>query len=125
MRPDGALTLDVRLVLRADDGALIALRYQALRHGPGDVLARIDRGEAIDPATYYFRSIAQFETAAPQYDWLNRIFAVGIGHRLPDARPTACLKCSRQAPHGNPTPGDCQLFPPRRRSARSRNQGDA
>jgi hypothetical protein len=22
-----------------------------------------------------------FETAAPQYDWLNRILAVGIGHR--------------------------------------------
>jgi hypothetical protein len=77
-------------VLRADDGALIALRYQALRHGPGDVLARIDRGEAIDPASYYFRSIAQFETAAPQYDWLNRIWAVGVGHRLPDG-PTYSL----------------------------------
>jgi hypothetical protein len=22
-----------------------------------------------------------FETAAPQYDWLNRLIAVGIGHR--------------------------------------------
>jgi hypothetical protein len=81
MRPDGALTLDVRLALRADDGALIALTYQGLRHGPGDVLARIDKGETIDPATYYFRIAGRFETAAPQYDWLNRILAIGIGHR--------------------------------------------
>jgi hypothetical protein len=25
-----------------------------------------------------------FETSAPKYDWMNRIFAVGTGDRLPD-----------------------------------------
>jgi len=25
-----------------------------------------------------------FETAAPKYDWLNRLLAVGIGHRTAD-----------------------------------------
>jgi hypothetical protein len=25
-----------------------------------------------------------FETAAATYDWLNRVLAVGIGHRRPD-----------------------------------------
>jgi hypothetical protein len=84
MRSDGSLTLDVRAVLKATDGGLIAVRYKGLRHGPGDVLARIDKGEIIDPATYYFRAIVEFETSAPQHDWLNRIFAIGVGHRLAD-----------------------------------------
>ena len=34
MRPDGVLVLDVRITLRTDDGALIAMTYRGLRHGP-------------------------------------------------------------------------------------------
>jgi Protein of unknown function (DUF3237) len=90
LRADGVLTLDVRLVLKTNDDALIAMRYHGLRHGPGHVLAKIDRGESVDPSTYYFRSVARFETAASKYDWLNRIFAVGLGHRLDDG-PTYSL----------------------------------
>ena len=78
---DGAATLDVRLVLKTDDGALIGMSYRGVRHGPPEVLARIGRGEAVDPSTYYFRTTAQFETASPRYDWLNRIVAVGVGNR--------------------------------------------
>jgi Protein of unknown function (DUF3237) len=55
VRADGATTLDVRLVLKTNDGALIAMSYRGVRHGPADVLARIDRGEAADPQSYYFR----------------------------------------------------------------------
>ena len=83
VRPDGATTLDVRLMLQTDD-ALIGLSYRGLRHGPPEVLARIARGGDVDPASYYFRINPMFETAAPAYDWLNRILAVGIGHRLAD-----------------------------------------
>lgn len=81
LRPDGATTIDVRLVLRTRDDALIALQYRGFRHGPADVLARVDRGEVVDPSQYYMRICPFFETAAPQYDWLNRILAVGIGYR--------------------------------------------
>jgi hypothetical protein len=80
-RPDGALALDVRLVLRANDGALVTMTYQGLRHGPPEVIAAIGRGEETDPAAYYFRTTPRFETAAPHYDWLNRIVAIGAGHR--------------------------------------------
>jgi len=38
----------------------------------------------LDPARYYFRIASFFETAAPKYDWLNRLLAVGIGHRRAD-----------------------------------------
>ena len=80
----GATTLDVRLVLKAGDGALIGMSYRGVRHGPAEVMARIGRGEAVDASAYYFRMAAMFETAAPQYDWLNRIVAIGVGHRRGD-----------------------------------------
>ena len=83
-RPDGATTLDVRLVLQTDDSASIGLTYRGIRHGPPDVIDRLNRGEAVDPATYYFRTALAFETAAPEYDWLNRVIAVGTGNRLPE-----------------------------------------
>ena len=81
VRGDSAVTLDVRLVLKTEDEAMIGMTYRGIRHGSPDILARIDRGEEVDPATYYFRITAFFETAAPKYDWLNSVLAVGIGHR--------------------------------------------
>jgi hypothetical protein len=83
IRPDGALQLDVRLTLKTDDGALIGVRYSGFRHGPADVLDRLNRGESVDPSSYYFRIAPFFETSAPKYDRLNRVVGVGTGHRLP------------------------------------------
>jgi hypothetical protein len=84
VRADGATTLNVRLVLKTKDDALIAMSYQGMRHGPPDVVEKIEKGEAVDPASYYFRIIPLFETAAAKYDWINRLVAVGIGHRRAD-----------------------------------------
>jgi hypothetical protein len=84
LRADGATLLDARILLRTDDDALIAMIYSGIRHGPPDVMARLGRGEDVDPAAYYFRTTASFATSAPRYEWLNRIFAVGVGHRLAD-----------------------------------------
>jgi hypothetical protein len=84
VRRDGSVTLKVRLVLKTTDEALIGMTYRGLRHGPTEVLARLDRGEPVDPADYYFRTVCFFETAAERYAWLNGIVAVGLGHRHPD-----------------------------------------
>jgi hypothetical protein len=81
VRDDGVTALDVRLILKTEDDAPIAMTYRGLRHGPADVIARLESGEAVDPANYYFRTNPLFETASAKYDWLNRIVAVGIGHR--------------------------------------------
>jgi hypothetical protein len=75
--------LDVRLILQTDDGALIAMTYRGIRHGPAEVLARLDRGEPVAPTDYYFRISALFETSDVRYDWLNRVVAAGSGQRLP------------------------------------------
>lgn len=83
-RADGAVLLDARVVLRTADDATIAMDYSGIRTGPADVIARLGRGESVDPADYYFRIAPRFSTSDERYEWLNRILAVGIGHRLPE-----------------------------------------
>jgi hypothetical protein len=84
LRADGSVGLDVRLVLQTTDGAHIAMTYRGVRHGAPEVIARVDRGEVVDPSEIYFRSIVQFETSAPPYLWLNHVVAVGVGQRRAD-----------------------------------------
>jgi Protein of unknown function (DUF3237) len=84
LRADGTADLDARYTIQADDGALIYVINRGVRHGPADVLARMNRGEHVDPASYYFRSAAAFETGAPPYLWLTRAVIVGVGERYPD-----------------------------------------
>jgi hypothetical protein len=84
VRSDSCTKLDVRLLLKTRDDALIVMTYQVLRHGLPTVMPALDRGETVDPVSYYFRLSGLFETSAPQYDWLNRIIAIGIGDRHAD-----------------------------------------
>jgi hypothetical protein len=81
----GVTVIDTRYLLRLDDGALAYLQTRGFRHGPPEVLARIARGEQVDPALYYFRVQMTFETASTSYNWLNRSIAVGSALRLADA----------------------------------------
>ena len=83
MREDGAVMINVRTLLETDDGALIGMSYQGLRHGPKDVIDAIARLENVSPLAYYMRVNVTFETSAEKYDWLNRVVAIAHGHRLP------------------------------------------
>jgi hypothetical protein len=71
-------------VLKTSDDALIGMTYRGIRQGPADAIARLEKGEVIDPASYYFRIAPLFETEATRYTWLNNIVAIGIGHRFAD-----------------------------------------
>jgi Protein of unknown function (DUF3237) len=82
LRADGATSLNVRLVLETNDGALIAMTYLGVRHGPREVLDRIARGENVNPSEYYMRATPYFETASEKYGWLNRVVSVAYGHRV-------------------------------------------
>jgi len=84
VRPDGVTTLDVRIVLQTDDGAAIGLTYKGLRHGPAAVMEKVNAGQPVDPSDYYFRIAITFETAAPKYAWLNKVFGIGTGSRPPE-----------------------------------------
>jgi hypothetical protein len=84
-RADGAMQPDVRLTLETDDGAFIQVTYRGVRHGPDEVMRRIAAGEPVEASEYYLRNTPYFETGSEKYDWLNRIVAVGIGRRAPNA----------------------------------------
>jgi hypothetical protein len=83
VRSDGSTTLDVRLILQTDDDVNITMAYRGLRHGAAEVMQRLQKGEEVDPADYYFRITPIFEAPAGKYEWLNRVMAVGTGHRFP------------------------------------------
>jgi hypothetical protein len=82
VRSDGSTLLDVKLVLETTDSALIGMTYKGIRRGPAEVIDRVNRGEDVDPAKYYFRTNPVFETAS-SYSWINGILAVGAGYRTP------------------------------------------
>jgi hypothetical protein len=44
-----------------------------------EVIDRLNRGEAVDPASYYFRTTPYFETSSEKYAWLNRICSIATG----------------------------------------------
>ena len=81
VRPDGVADLQARYTIESDGGARILVASDGLRHGPADVIARLARGEAVDPALYYFRTAMRFETSDPALAWLNRIIALARGTR--------------------------------------------
>jgi hypothetical protein len=83
LRSDGVLELDLRVTLKTDDGALVAMSSFGLRQGPPEVLAALSRGERVDPSAYYFRTIVRFDTAHTKYLFLNRLLAVSTGDRRP------------------------------------------
>ena len=87
VEPDGTAHMDVRLVMRTDRGQTFYMSYTGIRHGPPEVIARLGRGEAVDPSEYYFRIAIRFETADPDLAWLNRVLGIGVGQR-PPAGPT-------------------------------------
>lgn len=82
--PGGAASLDARYTIETDSGALIYVVNRGVRQGPPEVLERLNRGEHVDPRSYYFRSIATFETSAEECAWLTRAIILGVGERYPD-----------------------------------------
>ena len=67
-RSNGTMTLDLRVTLETDDGSLIYMTFTGIR----------------DDANGYFRTVPRFETAAPQYTFLNRLLAVGTAEIRPE-----------------------------------------
>jgi len=60
---------------------VIQIRNKGLRHGPAEVMDRLRRGEDVDPAEYYFRTIPEFIAPIGKYDWMNRSIFICSGAR--------------------------------------------
>jgi hypothetical protein len=81
IRSDNVAQLDARYTLETHDGALVYVRNEGLRHGPPEIIQKVSRGEAVDAASYYMRTVPHFETGDSRYAWLNRLVCIGTGAR--------------------------------------------
>lgn len=80
-RGDGALDIAAHYVIRADDGSLIEVQSDGIRHGPPEVMQRLARGEPVRADEYYFRTVVRFTTGAPAWLHLNKTLAIAVGQR--------------------------------------------
>jgi muconolactone delta-isomerase len=78
---DGTALGDIRYTLQTDRGDLLYVRSRGIRHGSPEVLARLGRGEDVDPGEYTFRTSTRIETAAPDLDWLNKGIFISVAGR--------------------------------------------
>jgi Protein of unknown function (DUF3237) len=85
LRADGTADLDARYTLKTDDGVLIYIQNKGIRHAKPEVLARMAKGEKVDPKEYYMRTAATFEVATEsKYSWLNKTVIISTGARMSD-----------------------------------------
>jgi len=84
IRPNGFTELEAKYAFEMDDGAVVYIENIGIRFGPKELLDRIAKGEIVDPALIYFRSVPKFETGSDKYRWLMENLFVGVGSRYPD-----------------------------------------
>ena len=93
VRRDGVLIQDVRIVLQTDDGHDILMSYRGMRHGPEDVIERVNNGE--DPGGLGDPTVSEQERCLDRCtDGYDRCLRKGAAAR-PD--PTALdgrLQCA-------------------------------
>lgn len=82
--PDGRMDIAAHYVLEIDGQGTVEVRSDGVRHGPPEALAALARGEAVDAASYYFRTAVRLRTAAPGLSRLNALLAVATGERAAD-----------------------------------------
>jgi hypothetical protein len=80
-RADGVTDIAAHYVIRTDDGALVEVQSEGLRHGPPEVMARLARGEAVDASAYFFRTLMRFTTGHADWLHLNKVMALATGRR--------------------------------------------
>ena len=80
-RADGVLDIAAHYVIRTHDGALVEVRSEGMRHGAPEVMARLARGEAVQPDEYFFRTVMRFTTGDARWSHLNKTIAIARAER--------------------------------------------
>jgi hypothetical protein len=75
--------LEARYVLELDGGDRVYVKNDAVRTAPPEVMARLVRGEPVDPGAVYFRCVPSFETASASLRWIMERVFLGNGVRRP------------------------------------------
>ena len=85
---DTCADLDARYLIALDGeyaGEHLFVMNRALRRGSAEDVARLVRGEAVDPSRIYFRCAPTFEVSTPRLQWMTESLFVGTGARSPDS----------------------------------------
>lgn len=85
---DGIAVLDVRATIETNDGALIYLNSPGVMDLGANGYQEFLRGHP-PPSGTPIRSTPRFQTSHPNYQWLNRLFCVGIGQAFVDRSQVA------------------------------------
>lgn len=78
----GVAQLDARYAIETDDGAVIEVVSQGIRHASTEVAARIASGEAVSPSDYYMRTAIRLDSGHPDYAWAGRSIYVADGGKV-------------------------------------------
>jgi hypothetical protein len=84
VRGDGVLELVARYGIRTANGTEIAVTNRGIRRAAPELMERLARGEPVDPAHVYFRTVPHFEAPAGDFAWLNHSLFLASALRLPD-----------------------------------------
>jgi uncharacterized protein DUF3237 len=84
VRPNELIELEAKYAFETDDGATVYVENKGIRFGPLELLEKLKRGEPVDPALIYCRTVPKFETAAEKYRWLMEHIFIGSAARHPD-----------------------------------------
>jgi hypothetical protein len=84
IRDEGLADIHARYVIETDSGARVYVENTGIRRGPPEFIAKLKRGEPVDPALIYFRTVPRFETGASEFQWLMRSIFVCAGTRRPN-----------------------------------------
>ncbi|MEP7102459.1 MAG: DUF3237 domain-containing protein [Burkholderiales bacterium] len=76
--------LEARYVLETDAGDRIYVQNDAVRTAAPEVMAKLVRGEPVDPSDVYFRCVPRFEASAPALAWMMERVFLGTGLRRPN-----------------------------------------
>lgn len=84
IHPDGFTEIDAHYVVQLENGDSIYITNRGMRHGPADLLAKLNAGESVDQNKIYFRTIVSIEAAAKSLDWMNKSIFVCMDERQPN-----------------------------------------
>jgi hypothetical protein len=84
IRADGVLELEATYVIETTAGERVLVHNAGIRTGTPEAMDALRRGERVDPALIYFRSVPRFDTSAPALAMLTRSVFIGTGIRRPD-----------------------------------------
>jgi Protein of unknown function (DUF3237) len=81
---DTSADLDARYLIELDSGEHIFVQNRALRRGSAENIAKLVRGEPVNPSEIYFRCVPTFEVSSPSLQWMTESIFLGTGARFPD-----------------------------------------